>query len=92
MNSRNLSLKEAAEANNIMKFKKNLYSLSGQLVHVQIVKEKGRDVPSNIPDVTMKHEANGPQRFIWQGHRVPLNSIFHCHGHRQNTGLCGMLV
>lgn len=57
MNSINLSPKEAAEADNIVKFKKNLYKLSEQLVHVQIVKEEGRDVLPNIPD-----EANGPQK------------------------------
>lgn len=88
-----MSPKQAAEAHNIMKFKKNLYKLSGQLVHVQIVKDKGRNVPPNIPDITMEHEANGPQRFIQQGSQsVSLNSIFHCHGHRQNTGLCGALI
>lgn len=62
-----MSPKEAAEADNIMKLKKNLYKLSGQLVHVQIVKEKGRNVPPNIPNVKMEHEANRPQRFIQQG-------------------------
>lgn len=35
---RNLSPKEAAEEDNIMKIKNNLYKLSGQLVYVQIVK------------------------------------------------------
>lgn len=64
MNSRNLSPKEAAEADNIMRFKKNLYKLSGQLVHIQIAKEEGRDVAPNIPDVIMDHEANGQQRLI----------------------------
>lgn len=89
VNSRNLSLNDAAEADNIMKFKKNLYRLSGSCPDSE---GKGSNVPSNIPDVTMEHEANGPKRFIWQGSQsVPLNSIFNCHGHRQNTGLCGML-
>lgn len=93
MNSRNLSPKEAAEVDSIMKLKKNLYKFSGQLVHVPIVKEKGRNVPPNIPNVTMEHEANGSQRFIEQGPQsFSLNSIFHCWSHRLNAGLCRALV
>lgn len=70
MNSRNLSPKEAAEADNIMKLKKNLYKLSGKLVHVHIAKEKVRNVPPNIPNVTMELEANGPQGSYSKAHRV----------------------
>lgn len=47
-----------------MKFKKDLYKLSGQWVRDQILKATGRDVPPNTPDITIEHEANGPQRFI----------------------------
>lgn len=64
MNSRNLSPKEGAEADNIMKFKKDLYKLIGQWVRDQILKGTGRGVPPNTPDITIEHEANGPQMFI----------------------------
>lgn len=70
MNSRNLSPKEAAEADNIMKFKKNLYKLSGQLVHVQTVKQEGRDVPPNTPDAIMEHEAKDHKYSYSKPYRV----------------------